>query len=289
MIGAAPSGVPLPEPGPARAADGLVSPQASGPTAAAAPAAAVATTLPAGPGALPSETAAPQAAEEAPADTADDSADAAGGSGPDQATAAAPTTGAPQAAAAPEAEPAVPTTTAADAAAEAIDDDSQDVSAGPGVSAAGCRRVDPFASAAGGGGARGVHALGFAGLDGSPGSLSGYAGCALVVNFFASWCAPCVAEMPDFEEFWRLHGDRVAVLGLARRDAVEDSARMVADTGVTYPVGADSAALFEVFDGLGMPTTVFVSPDGAVADVYSGLMTPDLIVEFAERHFGPLG
>lgn len=134
----------------------------------------------------------------------------------------------------------------------------------------------------------GAHAFSFVGFDGSAGSLSGYAGCALLVNFFASWCSPCVAEMPDFEEFWQRHGHQVAVLGLARNDSVADATQMIAATGVTYPTGIDDADLYEAFGALGMPTTVFVSPDGAILDVYSGLMTADLIYEFTNRYFGPL-
>ena len=54
-----------------------------------------------------------------------------------------------------------------------------------------------------------------------------------LINFFASWCAPCVKEMPDFEKLHTNHGEHVTVLGLAvegRRPALE----LVRSTGVTY-------------------------------------------------------
>ena len=134
-------------------------------------------------------------------------------------------------------------------------------------------------------GLTGVHALGFVTLDEQPAAFAGYVGCPLIVNFFASWCVPCVVEMPDFETFWNEHGASVAVLGLAANDRLEDAIETVAERGVTYPTGLDEGELFIDFGGLGMPTTVFVSPSGEILDTHSGLLTLDDITERAEEHF----
>ena len=130
-----------------------------------------------------------------------------------------------------------------------------------------------------------VHALGFVTLDEQPAAFSGYAGCPLIVNFFASWCEPCATEMPDFERFWNQHGAQVAVLGLAANDRLEDAIATVADRGVTYPTGLDEGELFIDFGGLGMPTTVFVSPEGQILDTHSGLLTLHDITTRAQEHF----
>lgn len=135
-------------------------------------------------------------------------------------------------------------------------------------------------------GLTGVHALGFVTLEEQPAAFAGYAGCPLIVNFFASWCVPCVTEMPDFERFWNTHGAQVAVLGLAANDRLEDAIATVADRGVTYPTGLDEGELFIDFGGLGMPTTVFVSPLGEILETHSGLLTLDDITTRAEEHFG---
>ena len=132
----------------------------------------------------------------------------------------------------------------------------------------------------------GVHALDFVTLEELPAAFAGYAGCPLIVNFFASWCVPCVTEMPDFERFWNTHGAQVAVLGLAANDRLEDAIATVADRGVTYPTGLDEGELFIDFGGLGMPTTVFVSPQGEILETHSGLLTLDDITTRAEEHFG---
>ncbi len=135
-------------------------------------------------------------------------------------------------------------------------------------------------------GLTGVHALDFVTLEEQPAAFAGYAGCPLIVNFFASWCVPCVTEMPDFERFWNEHGTQVAVLGLAANDRLEDAIATVIDRGVTYPTGLDEGELFIDFGGLGMPTTVFVSPQGQILETHSGLLTLEDITTRAEEHFG---
>ncbi|WP_419837397.1 TlpA family protein disulfide reductase [Candidatus Poriferisodalis sp.] len=135
-------------------------------------------------------------------------------------------------------------------------------------------------------GLTGVHALEFVTLEEQPAAFAGYEGCPLIVNFFASWCVPCVTEMPDFERFWNTHGTQVAVLGLAANDRLEDAIATVAERGVTYPTGLDEGELFIDFGGLGMPTTVFVSPQGQILETHSGLLTLEDITTRAEEHFG---
>lgn len=135
-------------------------------------------------------------------------------------------------------------------------------------------------------GLTGVHALEFVTLEEQPAAFAGYEGCPLIVNFFASWCVPCVTEMPDFERFWNTHGTQVAVLGLAANDRLEDAIATVAERGVTYPTGLDEGELFIDFGGLGMPTTVFVSPQGEILETHSGLLTLEDITTRAEEHFG---
>lgn len=93
----------------------------------------------------------------------------------------------------------------------------------------------------------------------------------IVLNFFASWCPPCVAEMPDFETVHQNFAGEVSFLGLASQDRVERAAELVEETGVTYQVGNDqNGRIFSMFGGLAMPTTVFIKADRTVASVHSG-------------------
>lgn len=175
-----------------------------------------------------------------------------------------------------------PTSTAAPDAAPAATDAASPEPPPP------CSDIDPSQHSVDGA-LNGVHALGFVTLEEQAAAFSGYAGCPLIVNFFASWCVPCVTEMPDFESFWNEHGAEVAVLGLAANDRLPDAIATVIDRGVTYPTGLDEGELFIDFGGLGMPTTVFVSPSGEILETHSGLLTLDDITNRADEHFGPLG
>ena len=111
-------------------------------------------------------------------------------------------------------------------------------------------------------------------LDGSTASLADFAGRPVVVNFFASWCAPCIAEMPAFESVHQDFGDDVVFVGLNVRESVAKAEEMVERTGVTYLVGRDpSGELFTDFGVINMPSTFFVSADGVIADSHAGALT----------------
>ena len=95
----------------------------------------------------------------------------------------------------------------------------------------------------------------------------------VVLNFFASWCPTCIAEMPDFETVHQNFADEVNFLGLATQDRIENAIALVDDTGITYDVGNDqNGEVFTIFKGLGMPTTVFIDSDGNVAKVHTGVL-----------------
>jgi thiol-disulfide isomerase/thioredoxin len=113
-------------------------------------------------------------------------------------------------------------------------------------------------------------------FDDEAASVADYAGTPLVVNFFASWCAPCVAEMPAFEDIHQELDDEVAFLGVNLQDSVSKGQDLVDETGVTYDVGRDpDGSLLAGFGGVAMPTTVLVDADGTIVRVLSGETTAD--------------
>ncbi len=111
---------------------------------------------------------------------------------------------------------------------------------------------------------------------GDEASVADYAGTPMVVNFFASWCVPCVREMPDFEAVHQAVGDQVAFVGINMQDSVTRGEELVEDTGVTYDIGRDpDGSLLASFGGVAMPTTVLVDADGTIVRVLSGGTTAE--------------
>jgi thiol-disulfide isomerase/thioredoxin len=109
----------------------------------------------------------------------------------------------------------------------------------------------------------------------------------VVVNFFASWCQPCIREMPAFERVHQDLGDRVTIVGIAYQDTDDDARFTVERTGVSYPTFGDSGQdALTYFGGTNMPTTVFIDADGTVADVRSRAFEEDDLRSALEEHFG---
>jgi len=106
----------------------------------------------------------------------------------------------------------------------------------------------------------------------------------VVLNFFASWCSTCIAEMPDFETVSQDMAGDVTFLGLSVQDRVESAIDLVAETGVTYPVGNDqNGEIFTQVGALGMPTTVFIRADRTIASVHSGVLDVESLTDMINQ------
>lgn len=131
----------------------------------------------------------------------------------------------------------------------------------------------------------GIGELVFLTDGGEESSLSEFYGQPLVVNFFASWCAPCRAELPDFEEVHVAAGDRVQIVGVSH-DIDESSWKSLIDeVGVTFPtVFQPNQEIWESLDLFGMPSTVLITPDGEVVHVFQGPLNATLLTELIGEH-----
>jgi cytochrome c biogenesis protein CcmG, thiol:disulfide interchange protein DsbE len=126
---------------------------------------------------------------------------------------------------------------------------------------------------------------GFGGDDVPLVDLTSYRGTPLVVNFWASWCAPCVREMPDFQRFADEMSDRVPLLGVNVQDAPANAQAFVDELDITYDLATDPAGeLYAAVGGYGMPTTLFVDAEGTIVYRHTGpLDTEELRAIVAER------
>ena len=116
-------------------------------------------------------------------------------------------------------------------------------------------------------------AITLGGIDGGTVSLNPDQGRPVVINFWASWCPPCVREMPGFEQVYAEREGSVGFVGVNVSDNVITAQQLAERTGVTYPLVLDGNG--EVARTLGvvsMPTTVFVAADGTIASVHAGAL-----------------
>ncbi len=125
----------------------------------------------------------------------------------------------------------------------------------------------------------------FTTFDGERLSLADLAGNAVVLNFWASWCLPCRAEMPYFETTYRAYQDRgVIFVGLAIQDDPASSRAFLRELGITYPAGPDEGAEIAVGYGLtGLPTTAFITRDGKLARKWTGPLSEKQLVAMVEE------
>lgn len=120
--------------------------------------------------------------------------------------------------------------------------------------------------------------------------LSDLYGQVVVLNFWASWCGPCVTEMPAFDRVYNEYRDRgVTFLGIDTQD-VELAAKAFADRiDVTYPLAVDETGrLAAEFGRVGtdgvfaLPTTVILGADGRVLRTWVGALREDILRGFIE-------
>ena len=124
-------------------------------------------------------------------------------------------------------------------------------------------------------------------LDGGVQELAEVAGVGtpVVLNFWASTCAPCVKEMPAMQSVSETFGDAVTFVGIDVQDTEEAGNEMVARTGVEYRNARDPKAdIAAVYGALSLPRTVLIGGDGTVLAVHNGEMDAAAVTSMLNEH-----
>ncbi len=115
-------------------------------------------------------------------------------------------------------------------------------------------------------------------FTGGDATFTEFEGRPLVINFWASWCPACVGELPEFQTVHEERGDDVTFLGIANADERSASVGLADEVGLTYQLADDPAGdLFREFGLIAMPSTLFVSPDGEILEVFAGQLNEDAL------------
>jgi cytochrome c biogenesis protein CcmG/thiol:disulfide interchange protein DsbE len=115
-------------------------------------------------------------------------------------------------------------------------------------------------------------------VDGGTLALSDLHGTPVVVNFWATWCPPCRAEIPALEAAHRDLGGEVVVLGVDVGEGAGVVGDFVDEVGVTYPVALDAdQGVARTYRVRAFPTTYFIDARGVIVDVHAGPLNEPLL------------
>ena len=122
-------------------------------------------------------------------------------------------------------------------------------------------------------------------FDGATFRLAEQRGRAVVLNFWASWCPPCRAEMPYFETTYRAYRERgVDFVGVTVQDDQADSQAFLKELSVSYPSGADEGNQIALrYQLTGLPTTVFINRDGIISRKWIGAISERQLLDLVEE------
>ena len=121
-------------------------------------------------------------------------------------------------------------------------------------------------------------------LDGNPQSLEQYRGRIVVLNYWATWCAPCREEMPLLAEIQKRYAARgVVVVGVSADDESTQSRikPFVAELRIPFPIwtGGTTAQMDQLGLGQALPTTAIIAPDGRIAFRIIGVLERKVLTE----------
>lgn len=118
-------------------------------------------------------------------------------------------------------------------------------------------------------------------FSGEPITLANLRGKRVLINFWASWCPPCLKEMPDLVSAYNeLRGEGVEFVGIGMQDETAKLKQFVEEQQVPYIIVEDPKGDVGLrYAVLGMPTTVLVDSGGIVRKVFTGAVTSEQVLD----------
>ena len=121
-------------------------------------------------------------------------------------------------------------------------------------------------------------------LAGEPVDLAELSGRVVVVNFWATWCGPCVREMPMFQEYQDRYPEELIVLAINDAEPEKEVRAFVDQFGFTYPILLDPKnEVRRLFKVSALPTTYFVDTQGVMRYQHVGMMSDEQFSGYLEE------
>lgn len=115
-------------------------------------------------------------------------------------------------------------------------------------------------------------------VKGQTQSLSDYRGKYLLLNFWAIWCPPCKAEMPDLDQFHMENSDQIAVLGVELGSKASEVRQFVSKGQYQYPILLDTKnKIGKVYRISAVPTTYIINPEGKILHMLRGAVNKETL------------
>lgn len=125
-------------------------------------------------------------------------------------------------------------------------------------------------------------------LSGETFTLSEQRGQPVVMNFWATWCPPCRAEIPFFQEAARKYNGQVAIVGVDDGEPAALVSSFVSELGMTYPIPLDEdSAVSRRYRVNSLPTTVFIDREGVIQNIHIGIISNAVLEEQITQLLAP--
>ena len=116
----------------------------------------------------------------------------------------------------------------------------------------------------------------FTTVDGASHTLSSLRGRTVLVNFWATWCAPCKEEMPELQRIADEYGGQVQVVGVNKLETLDAIGPFADDLDITFTLVANPEGdISDRYGAKNIPLTYFIDPGGTIGFVHIGVMTYD--------------